>query len=315
MTATPPWVCESKVNLPQPLSGSVSIPNNLQPSQTEVDFLRPRDRIHHHEVSWRRTILVALAVIILALLASTRVTVHNVAFAGEQHAQEDALLLAATPGVTSIAFSRDGKLLAGAYSDGSIRLWNPATGQAHDPPLRPAPAPRPARTRWRSARTASCWPAPTADGTIRLWNPATGQLHDPLLPGRPGCQTSADGVAFSPDGKLLAAAYSRRHHRLWNPATGQPHDPPLRRAATSANAVAFSPDGTLLAAAYTDGTIRPLEPGHRPRHGSRRSPPAAKRGTPSHSARTARSWPAPTPTAPSGSGTRAPASRPTPPCG
>ena len=33
-------------------------------------------------------------------------------------------------GVSTVAFSPDGNLLAAAYGDGYVRLWNPVTGQA-----------------------------------------------------------------------------------------------------------------------------------------------------------------------------------------
>jgi WD40 repeat protein len=42
-----------------------------------------------------------------------------------------------------VAFSPDGKLLASGDSNGTVRLWNPVTGERV--------------------------------GTVRLWNPATGQ--------------------------------------------------------------------------------------------------------------------------------------------
>ena len=38
-------------------------------------------------------------------------------------------------GVEGVAFSPDGALLASAYVDGTVRLWNPATGQAVGAPL------------------------------------------------------------------------------------------------------------------------------------------------------------------------------------
>ena len=37
--------------------------------------------------------------------------------------------------MNAVAFSPDGRLLAAAYSDGTVRLWNPATGQAVGAPL------------------------------------------------------------------------------------------------------------------------------------------------------------------------------------
>jgi WD40 repeat protein len=172
-----------------------------------------------------------------------------------------AILLASMPGVTIVAFSPDSRLLAGAYTDGTIRLSNPATSQPRGPVLRPGhgPAARvigmafsPDGTRLAGAYT---------DGTVRLWSVATGQLQGPPRQVGPGGQRGLDSVAFSPDGTRLAGAYTDGTIRLWNPATGQLHGPVLRPAsATSATAVAFSPDGTRLAGAYTDGTIRLWNP-------------------------------------------------------
>ena len=37
--------------------------------------------------------------------------------------------------MNGVAFSPDGKLLASADDDGTVRLWNPATGQPVGTPL------------------------------------------------------------------------------------------------------------------------------------------------------------------------------------
>ena len=60
--------------------------------------------------------------------------------------QQDGMLPAASAdnGVNGVAFSPDGKLLASADGDGTVRLWNPATGQPVGAPLRAVLAAPPA---------------------------------------------------------------------------------------------------------------------------------------------------------------------------
>ena len=72
-------------------------------------------------------------------------------------------------GVNAVAFSPDGKLLASAGDDGTVRLWNTATRQ-------PAGAPLPAGTgSGRSVLGVAFSPdgkllaSADADGTVRMW--------------------------------------------------------------------------------------------------------------------------------------------------
>ena len=167
--------------------------------------------------------------------------------------------LSSEPDVTGVAFSPNSTRLATADADGTVRLWNPATGQAIGPPLVAGPggglngvAFSPNGTRLATAGV---------DGTVRLWNPATGQAIGPPLVAGPG--GGLNGVAFSPNGTRLATAGADGTVRLWNPATGQAIGPPIAAdigPGGGVNGVAFSPDGTRLATAGADGTVRLWNP-------------------------------------------------------
>ena len=175
-------------------------------------------------------------------------------------------MLTISSGVTGIAFSSDGKLLASAYSDGTIRLWDLATRQLDGPVLRADSGTQTSANAIAFSPDGKLLASAYSDGTIRLWDLATRQLDGPVLRADSGTQTSANAIAFSPDGKLLASAYSDGTIRLWDLATRQLDGPVLRADSgtqTSANAIAFSPDGKLLASAYSDGTIRLWDPATR----------------------------------------------------
>ena len=171
-------------------------------------------------------------------------------------------------GVNTVAFSPDSHLLAAAYGDGYVRLWNPVTGQAAGSPL-------PADTGLEGgvyglafSPDGKLLATGNADGYLRLWNPATGQAVGAPLPADTSPVGGVNAVAFSPDGKLLATAGVDGTVRLWNPATQRAVGAPLLagtspRGGGGVNGVAFRPDGKLLAAVDAAGYVRLWNPATR----------------------------------------------------
>ena len=155
--------------------------------------------------------------------------------------------------IYSVAFRPDGRLLAAAGSDGSIRLWQTETYQ----PV--AMLTEHTEIVWAitfspDGRTLA---STSADGTIRLWGIATGQSRYILKGGKSGVQA----VAFSPDGALLAGGGRDHEVYLWSLAdiasleVGQA-GATLQGHTDSIQSVAFSPDGQILASGSRDKTVR-----------------------------------------------------------
>ena len=137
--------------------------------------------------------------------------------------------------VFSIAFAPDGKtLLAGAW-DGSIRLWDVATGKE----IRRFTGHRGWVRTVAFSPNGKTFASGGKDAIIRVWETATGKELRRLEGHRYGIQH----LAYSPDGKLLASL--GQSLRLWDAATGRE----VRRieSRSGIGSLAFTPDGKLLA--------------------------------------------------------------------
>jgi uncharacterized protein (TIGR03067 family) len=151
--------------------------------------------------------------------------------------------------VSSVACSPDGRLLASASDDRTVKVWDAASGGLLHTLRGHAAGVRDVAFSPDGKRLASASPG---DRTIRVWRVATGA---PLrtIPVQEGCVS----LAASPDGRRLAGACLDRTIRTWRVATGR-EERTLGPLAGPTEAVAFSPDGKHLAAASrgVDGTIK-----------------------------------------------------------
>jgi WD40 repeat protein len=154
--------------------------------------------------------------------------------------------------VTALAYSPDGKLLAGGGYDGSVQLWDAHTGKPRG------------RFRARDSFPNNTFLAFSPDGKtllaaafflpVRMWDLASGKEIGRI----DGADAKARLYAFtlSPDGKTLAAATDDGVVRLWDVTTRKQLHELRENEAGPFLRVAFAPDSKTLVWATSRGTVR-----------------------------------------------------------
>jgi WD40 repeat protein/serine/threonine protein kinase len=158
------------------------------------------------------------------------------------------LLKLPNPWVTaSVAFRPDGRWLAAANFDGTVQVWDVATGEeVVRPPLRHGAAATSVAFRSDGKRLASA----SMDQTVTVWDTSTWEPRLVLSNPTGGVLS----VVFSPDGQRLAWGSTDSTVKVWEEASRKMHT--LRGHTGWVNNVAFSPDGQQIASASADGTVR-----------------------------------------------------------
>jgi WD40 repeat protein len=149
--------------------------------------------------------------------------------------------------VYQVSFSPDGKTLASASSDKTVKLWDVVTGKK----LKTLNGHPDGFNRVSFSPDGKTLASASSDKTVKLWEVGTGKELKTLN----GHQSLVFSVSFSPDGKTLASASSDKTVKLWDVGTGKELKT-LKGHQDMVWSVSYSPDGKTLASASFDGTVK-----------------------------------------------------------
>ncbi|KAJ8063733.1 hypothetical protein OCU04_007596 [Sclerotinia nivalis] len=144
-----------------------------------------------------------------------------------------------------IAFSFDSKVIAEAFLDGTIRLWNARGNHTFQPSFE-------LKGHYERVRVVIFSPnnrllaSSSYDHTVRLWELRTGRLLHTFS------DVVCRSIAFSPDSTIIAAALKYGEIHLWNSTTDYQLLWASDRHGDFKYLVKFSPNGKVLALMCTN---------------------------------------------------------------
>ena len=141
-------------------------------------------------------------------------------------------------GVSSVAFSRDGRRVVSGSGDKTVRIWNSMTGEVEAELEGHTDSVMSVAFSQDGSRVVSG----SGDKTVRIWNVMTGEVEAELE----GHTDSVTFVAFSQDGSRVVSGSGDKTVRTWNTITGKVEGE-LKGHTDSVMSVVFSQDGSWKA--------------------------------------------------------------------
>lgn len=155
------------------------------------------------------------------------------------------------PGIFGIEFSRDGRTLITGNFNGTVKLWDVASGR----PLRSLDGHTDVVYKGVLSPDEKTLASCSRDGKIKIWEVATGRELRTLS----GHTRPVKAVAFSPDGKLLASVSNDGTLRLWDVASGLEQRSFIHTRSqevdNSVYSLVFIQHGKIIATGNGDGSI------------------------------------------------------------